>query len=64
MRATGVAGVFGARLHRLQYAGLLDLLRDATGDRDADEISLLTRVFPALTLVHPSLARRPFLLAH
>ena len=45
-------GVFGAKLHRLQYAGLLDLLRDATGDRDADEISLLTRVFPALTLVH------------
>jgi len=45
-------GIFGAKLHRLQYAGMLELLRDATGDRDADELSLLTRVFPGLTLVH------------
>lgn len=45
-------GVFGAKVHRLQYAALLALLRDATGDRDADEVSLLTSVFPSLTLVH------------
>jgi GT2 family glycosyltransferase/LPS sulfotransferase NodH len=54
MLATGTTdnGVFGAKLHRLQYASLLDLLRDATGDQDGDEISLLTSVFPGLTLVH------------
>lgn len=45
-------GIFGAKVHRLQYGALLDLLRAATGDPDADEISLLTSVFPALTLVH------------
>ncbi|MFK5243164.1 hypothetical protein ACI3PF_20880, partial [Lactococcus lactis] len=41
-----------AKVHRLHYAPLIDLLRDASGDRDADEVALLTAVFPALTLVH------------
>lgn len=45
-------GIFGAKVHRLHYAPLIDLLRDASGDRDADEVALLTAVFPALTLVH------------
>lgn len=45
-------GIFGAKVHRLHYAMLIDLLHNATGDRDADEVALLTDVFPALTLIH------------
>src|SRR5690349_415976 len=49
---TTANGVFGAKIHRLNYAAMLDLLRQATGEPDADEIALLTSVFPNLTLVH------------
>lgn len=51
-------GVFAAKVHRLNYAAMLDLLRDATGEHDADEVDLLTGVFPNLVLVHHDRADR------
>ncbi|WP_186525945.1 Stf0 family sulfotransferase [Leekyejoonella antrihumi] len=45
-------GIFGAKVHRMQFGAMLDVLREVTGDKDADEVTLLAGVFPALTLIH------------
>ena len=45
-------GVFGAKVHRMQWQAFLSLLRAAVGDPDADELDAITTVFPDLVLVH------------